>query len=66
MPCGNTVTLVGVDQLPLMAGALTILEYARNIAGNVYNVSPVVKVAVKDEDKGGKDLPELVDDLNLL
>ncbi len=64
--CGNAVTLVGGDQLLLKSGTLTTLENAHNIAGKMYSVSPVVKVAVKGEDEDGKDWPKLVKGLMVL
>merc|ERR1719468_319571 len=64
VPCGNTVTLVGVDQYLLKSGTLTTIEDAHNIADMKYSVSPVVKVAVKVKD--GKELPKLVEGLKKL
>ncbi len=60
-PCGNTVTLVGGDQLLLKSSTLTTSENAHSIAGKMFSVLPVVTVTFKDEDEDGKDLPKLVD-----
>ena len=64
VPSGNPVALVGVDQLLLKSGTLTSIDDARNIADMTYNVSLVVKVAVKPMD--GRDLPRLVEGLKKL
>merc|ERR1712061_816621 len=64
VPCGNTVALVGVDQIILKTGTITTIDTAHNIADMKYSVSPVVKVAVKPKD--GKDLPKLVEGLKKL
>lgn len=46
LPCGNTDTLVGVDQFLLKPGTPTTLEDAQNIADMRYSVSLVTEVMV--------------------
>merc|ERR1711957_988644 len=64
VPCGNTVALVGVDQLILHGGTISDHEDAHNITPMKFSVSPVVKVAVRPKD--GNDLPKLVEGLKKL
>eukprot|EP00971_Amphidinium_carterae_P144535 2864122-Amphidinium_carterae.1 len=64
VPCGNTVALLGMDQVLLKSGTITTLESAHNFTDMKYAVSPVVKVAVKPKDT--KDLPKLVEGLKRL
>ena len=64
VPCGNTVTLVGMDQFPLKSGTSTTVEDAHNNAVMKYSVSPVVKITVRPKD--GKDLPKLFEGLKKL
>merc|ERR1719414_809827 len=64
VPCGNTVSLVGVDQYILKSGTITDLEGAHNIKDMKYSVSPVVRIAVKPKDQ--KELPKLVEGLKRL
>jgi elongation factor 2 len=64
IPCGNTVSLVGVDQYLMKTGTISDSEDAHNIRTMKYSVSPVVRVAV--EAKKATDLPKLVEGLNKL
>lgn len=64
VPCGNTVGLVGLDQVLVKSGTLTDLEEAFPMKDMKYSVSPVVRVAV--EPKNPSDLPKLVEGLKRL
>ncbi len=64
IPCGNTCSLVGVDQYLLKQGTISDHDDAHNIRVMRYSVSPVVRVAV--EAKNASDLPKLVEGLKKL
>eukprot|EP00178_Gracilaria_changii_P004636 TRINITY_DN1753_c0_g1_i3.p1 TRINITY_DN1753_c0_g1~~TRINITY_DN1753_c0_g1_i3.p1 ORF type:complete len:842 (+),score=150.81 TRINITY_DN1753_c0_g1_i3:303-2828(+) len=64
VPCGNTVGLVGLDQVLVKSGTLSDLEEAFPLKDMKYSVSPVVRVAV--EPKNPSDLPKLVEGLKRL
>jgi len=64
IPCGNTCSLVGVDQYLMKQGTISDSEEAHNIRVMRYSVSPVVRVAV--EAKNASDLPKLVEGLKKL
>ena len=61
MPCGNTCSLVGVDQAILKQGTISTSAKACTIRAMKYSVSPVVRVAVNA--KNPADLPKLVEGL---
>lgn len=61
VPCGNTCSLVGVDQALLKQGTISTSANACIIRAMKYSVSPVVRVAVNA--KNPADLPKLVDGL---
>ncbi|MCQ2962425.1 MAG: GTP-binding protein [archaeon] len=61
IPCGNTCSLVGVDQALLKQGTISTSSSACIIRAMKYSVSPVVRVAVNA--KNAADLPKLVDGL---
>lgn len=61
VPCGNTCSLVGVDQALLKQGTISTSSQACIIRAMKYSVSPVVRVAVNA--KNAADLPKLVDGL---
>jgi elongation factor 2 len=46
VPCGNTVALVGVDDVIIKTATITSNKEAHNIRVMKYSVSPVVRVAV--------------------
>jgi elongation factor 2 len=46
VPCGNTVALVGVDDVIIKCATITTFEECHNIRMMKYSVSPVVRVAV--------------------
>ena len=58
VPCGNTCSLVGVDEAILKQGTITTSAKAHIIRSMKYSVSPVVRVAVNA--KNPADLPKLV------
>ena len=58
VPCGNTCSLVGVDEAILKQGTITTSSSAYTIRSMKYSVSPVVRVAVNA--KNPADLPKLV------
>ena len=58
IPCGNTCSLVGVDDAILKQGTITTSPVANIIRSMKYTVSPVVRVAVNA--KNPADLPKLV------
>lgn len=64
VPCGNTVGLVGLDQVLVKSGTITNDEEAFPLKNMKYSVSPVVRVAV--EPKNPADLPKLVEGLKRL
>lgn len=64
VPCGNTVGLVGLDQVIVKSGTISDLEEAFPLKDMKYSVSPVVRVAV--EPKNPSDLPKLVEGLKRL
>lgn len=64
VPCGNTVGLVGLDQVIVKSGTLSDDEEAFPFKDMKYSVSPVVRVAV--EPKNPSDLPKLVEGLKRL
>jgi len=61
VPCGNTCSLVGVDEAILKQGTITTSLNAHTIRSMKYSVSPVVRVAVNA--KNPADLPKLVSGL---
>jgi elongation factor 2 len=61
VPCGNTCSLVGVDQALLKQGTISTSSVACTIRVMKYSVSPVVRVAVNA--KNPADLPKLVEGL---
>ncbi len=61
VPCGNTCSLVGVDEAILKQGTITTSSSAYTIRSMKYSVSPVVRVAVNA--KNPADLPKLVSGL---
>ena len=61
VPCGNTCSLVGVDEALLKQGTITTSAMAHTIRSMKYSVSPVVRVAVNA--KNPADLPKLVEGL---
>ena len=61
VPCGNTCSLVGVDEAILKQGTITTSAKAFTIRSMKYSVSPVVRVAVNA--KNPADLPKLVSGL---
>ncbi len=58
IPCGNTCSLVGVDDAILKQGTVTTSSQAHIIRSMKYTVSPVVRVAVNA--KNPADLPKLI------
>ena len=58
VPCGNTCSLVGVDEAILKQGTISTSASACTIRSMKYSVSPVVRVAVNA--KNPADLPKLV------
>ena len=58
VPCGNTCSLVGVDDAILKQGTITTSPFANIIRSMKYTVSPVVRVAVNA--KNPADLPKLI------
>ena len=58
IPCGNTCSLVGVDDAILKQGTITTSSAAHIIRSMKYTVSPVVRVAVNA--KNPADLPKLI------
>jgi len=64
VPCGNTCSLVGIDNYILKTGTVASEENAHNFKVMKYSVSPVVRVAV--EPKNAQDLPKLVEGLKRL
>ena len=58
VPCGNTCSLVGVDEAILKQGTITTSPSAYTIRSMKYTVSPVVRVAVNA--KNPADLPKLI------
>jgi elongation factor 2 len=63
-PCGNIISLVGVDQYLVKSGTIATSEIAYPIKAMKFSVSPVVRIAV--EPKIASDLPKLVEGLNRL
>ena len=61
IPCGNTCSLVGVDDAILKQGTITTSSIANIIRSMKYTVSPVVRVAVNA--KNPADLPKLISGL---
>ena len=61
VPCGNTCSLVGIDEAILKQGTITTSPNAHIIRSMKYSVSPVVRVAVNA--KNPADLPKLVSGL---
>ena len=61
VPCGNTCSLVGVDEAILKQGTISTSAQACTIRSMKYSVSPVVRVAVNA--KNPADLPKLVSGL---
>ena len=61
VPCGNTCSLVGVDEAILKQGTISTSASACTIRSMKYSVSPVVRVAVNA--KNPADLPKLVSGL---
>ena len=61
VPCGNTCSLVGVDDVILKQGTITTSSMAHTIRSMKYSVSPVVRVAVNA--KNPADLPKLISGL---
>ena len=61
VPCGNTCSLVGVDEAILKQGTISTSAQAHTIRSMKYSVSPVVRVAVNA--KNPADLPKLVSGL---
>jgi elongation factor 2 len=61
VPCGNTCSLVGVDDAILKQGTITTSPVANIIRSMKYTVSPVVRVAVNA--KNPADLPKLISGL---
>ena len=61
-PCGNTVSLVGIDNYLVKSGTICSNESAYPIKAMKFSVSPVVRVAVSP--KSPADLSKLVDGLN--
>lgn len=64
VPCGNTVGLVGVDDVLLKTGTISDHPECHLIRSMKYSVSPVVRVAVQP--KNPADLPKLVEGLKRL
>ncbi|CAD8076029.1 unnamed protein product [Paramecium primaurelia] len=64
VPCGNTVGLVGVDDVLLKTGTISDHPECHLIRSMKYSVSPVVRVAVKPKNPG--ELPKLVEGLKRL
>ena len=58
VPCGNTCSLVGVDEAILKQGTISTSAHACTIRTMKYSVSPVVRVAVNV--KNPADLPKLI------
>ena len=58
IPCGNTCSLIGVDDAILKQGTVTTSAQAHIIRSMKYTVSPVVRVAVNA--KNPADLPKLI------
>ena len=61
VPCGNTCSLIGVDDAILKQGTVTTSSTAHIIRSMKYTVSPVVRVAVNA--KNPADLPKLISGL---
>lgn len=64
VPCGNTVCVVGVEDVLKKTGMITNCEEAHNFAMMKFTVSPVVRLAMGVEKSG--DLPKLVEGLRRL
>ncbi|OHT09141.1 Elongation factor 2 [Tritrichomonas foetus] len=63
-PCGNTISIVGIDQYLVKSGTLSSSKDAYPLKAMKFSVSPVVRVAVQP--KNSSDLQKLVDGLNRL
>jgi len=63
-PCGNLVSLVGIDQYLLKSGTVTTCEEALPFVTMKFSVSAVVQIAV--EACSAQDLPKLVEGLKRL
>lgn len=63
-PCGNTISLVGIDQYLVKSGTISTSDIACPIKAMKFSVAPVVRVAV--EPKIASDLPKLIEGLNRL
>ena len=61
VPCGNTCSLVGIDQCLVKQGTISTSSQACTIRSMKYSVSPVVRVAVNA--KNPADLPKLIEGL---
>jgi elongation factor 2 len=64
IPCGNIISLVGIDNFLTKQGTISDCEQAHCIRTMKFTVSPVVRVAV--EPKKPIDLPKLVEGLKKL
>ena len=63
-PCGNTISLVGVDKYLLKSGTISTSENAFPLKAMKFSVAPVVRVAVQP--KNQTDLDKLVEGLDRL
>ena len=61
IPCGNTYSLVAVDEGILKQGTITTSKNDHTISSMKYSVSPVIRISVNA--KNPSDLPELVSGL---
>lgn len=66
MPCGNTVTIAGVDQYLLKTGTITGVDYLDTypIRPIKYSITPVIRVSVQPQNP--TDLPKLIQGLQKL
>ncbi|KAJ6235625.1 eukaryotic translation elongation factor 2a [Anaeramoeba flamelloides] len=63
-PCGNIISLLGIDRFLVKTGTISTSEDAYKIKDMKFSVSPLVRVAV--EPKNTSDLPKLVEGLKRL
>ena len=63
-PCGNTISLVGIDKYLLKSGTISTSDKAYPIKAMKFSVTPVVRVAVQP--KNQTDLDKLVEGLDRL
>lgn len=64
VPCGNMVTLTGIDKYLIKTGTISDYPDANIIRPMKYSASPVVQISVAPKDPA--DLPKLVEGLQKL